>query len=486
MLKSFKGKVLTTGIAVIFILLINLELFPINTYRLFYLYSSMGEDAAQLLNSISISHQHSDLSSVLTKSLFSPFIDLLGYFTSSISKLLFSTEIQSIIFVTVLIYILPIVVINLILFLQVPQANYLELISKILLILTVNILISTSILVGHANLLYCLALSYLALINQHKHIVSGVLYSLAILSWYPSVILFALLIIRPVMINIIKDVRAAASDLSNYVILILFTATISVVYIFIQVSAKNSDWKFDLLREQGGSQSISSLNVLLILVALSSLYILNEKYNTNLNFLSIYLILISYIFFVLYNVFFVATSTSYGINKLTTLLFISLTFFVITYYIRIHKKISIKFFSRVLMPLIFILFLFPSKDLDSFISLYSKSNAPSFSGVNKTQFNDFAKLIGSDFNYFVIRDSYTVSQNINSYLTSRWVSSLLGRDDRKLDGQLGWRFVLLNRIDDQDFFCCFEKGKGIFILFDDEISTVISVEKVKSMLLKDS
>jgi hypothetical protein len=126
------------------------------------------------------------------------------------------------------------------------------------------------------------------------------------------------------------------------------------------------------------------------------------------------------------------------------------------------------------------------EDLDSFISLYSKSNAPSFSGVNKTQFNDFAKLIGSDFNYFVIRDSYTVSQNINSYLTSRWVSSLLGRDDRKLDGQLGWRFVLLNRIDDQDFFCCFEKGKGIFILFDDEISTVISVEKVKSMLLKDS
>jgi hypothetical protein len=456
--------------------------FPITIFGIFERYSSLGEDAAQLLNSVSLFHKQGSGPEALGISLYSPFVDFLSLVASSVSKMVITNQLTSILFVTVLIYIMPILIINVILVSQIKQDNWMRLISKFMLILIVNISLSPSILAGHISLLYSVALSSLAIIVVKKSLIRSLLLSLAILSWYPSGILLAVLVLQPVLNSLIREGKAAALKLANYIILILFIGTMSIVYYFLQESFRRADWKFDLLREEGGASSFPNLTIFIILIAFFIIVIFDKNYNIGLNLQFPYLMILSFILYILFNAFYVATIFSYGIEKLTSHLLLTLLIIIVCYISGIQEKVNLDLYLKFLIPILFVQFLVPGKHIDSFINLYSKSNQPSFSGISYTQFEGISKFLNSDGNYFILREGFEDSNRIDSYLSSRWISSLLGKDDRKLNNQMGWRFLLLNRIPSEDFFCCFNMEKANFISLNKKSFEFIDPEVIRLRL----
>jgi hypothetical protein len=192
--------------------------------------------------------------------------------------------------------------------------------------------------------------------------------------------------------------------------------------------------------------------------------------------------ILSFILYILFNAFYVATTFSYGIEKLTSHLLLTLLIIIVCYISGIQEKVNLDLYLKFLIPILFVQCLVPGKHIDSFINLYSKSNQPSFSGISNTQFEGISKFLNSDGNYFILREGFEDSNRIDSYLSSRWISSLLGKDDRKLNNQMGWRFLLLNRIPSEDFFCCFNMEKAIFISLNKKSFEFIDPEVIRLRL----
>jgi hypothetical protein len=474
----FKNFVAVTSLLTI-VILINFEIFPINTYKIFYLLSSLGEDTAQLLNSVSIFHQADAGLGSLKLSLYSPFIDFFSFILSSISQIFISTPEKSILIVTGIVCIFPIIILNLLIVLRFGyEANPLIL---LIFILIFNIFLSPSIFAGHFNLLYSLAFCALGSSYRENPLLRSTLYSLATFSWYPSVIIFAYFIIEPVLSDFLKLSKKAALKLVNYIIILIFLLTIALIYIFINVSAQSSDWKFDLLREEGGGQNVSTMNIFIIGLILITVVHLNQKFLIGLNLHSVYATMLLFIIFLLYNVFIVATSSTYGINKLLTLIFLLFLIQTYDYLFVINKKINLTSFLSVGLPVILLITIMQGKEINSFIALYSKSNSPSYAGINPKQFRDILKLYDTEFDYYFIREDYIPNQNIESYLTSRWITSLLGKDDRKLDNQLGWRFLLLRRTDGSDFFSTNSITNSKFFVLERDSLRLSDKTEVKSL-----
>jgi hypothetical protein len=256
------------------------------------------------------------------------------------------------------------------------------------------------------------------------------------------------------------------------------------VYWFVESAKNKAEWEFDLLRESGGVENSSISIILTLLLLIIVIMFFNDRLKTSLNFEPIYLISVPLVFFILFNVFYVATSSSYGIQKLLTFYSYILLLLAISYYIQLSQFNTIQMdYASYILPTILLIFIVFGNSTKSFIDLYSRSDIESQSGINETQFSHLVTLLNSNSNYYILQENYLRDgNNLQSYLTSRWASSLLGKDDRRIANQMGWRFTLLGRIKIEEFFCCYSSAKSKFLMFDGDSYVYLDPNQVIRIL----
>ena len=462
----------------------NLDLTNFSSFKLFEYYSSLGEDAAQLLNSISFYHNQGFYLSSIWDNAYSPFIDSLSFIVGFAISLLMSQEITSIMISTTIVYILPVLIINIELILKIKQNNLIEIINKIVIIISLNLIISPSIKNGHISLIYSVALLYFALHKKNNSLKKYVYLIFAVLSWYPSIILIALLFLEPAQKSFHEPNRSLFRNKVVYFSVISLIITMITVYWFVESAKNKAEWEFDLLRESGGVENSSISIILTLLLLIIVIMFFNDRLKTSLNFEPIYLISVPLVFFILFNVFYVATSSSYGIQKLLTFYSYILLLLAISYYIQLSQFNTIQMdYASYILPTILLIFIVFGNSTKSFIDLYSRSDIESQSGINETQFSHLVTLLNSNSNYYILQENYLRDgNNLQSYLTSRWASSLLGKDDRRIANQMGWRFTLLGRIKIEEFFCCYSSAKSKFLMFDGDSYVYLDPNQVIRIL----
>ncbi len=438
------------------IIYLNWDSFPLSTYKLFDLYTFLGEDAAQLMNSVSLFYNNEINLKLIGKSLYSPFIDFISFLITIIFKFLSVEAYKGIVLASCIVYFLPIIFLNYATIQTIENNNISNLLDKLLILFIVNLLISPSIVAGHANLLYSLSMMYFAIIHYQNLYKRYIFYTFAVLSWYPSLVLVIILMAEPILTALKIDKKIQFTKISTYFSILITIFTTVTVYLFVKVSTEKSDWKFELLREEGGNPSIPTIFTFLLFTISLTVITLNEKHSLRLNTKPIFLISLSYLIFYFYNIFIIATSYTYAISKLNVFYHLLISLILITFYKDIREKINLPITIKFLVIFVVILTLNFQTSINSFIALYSKSNLNSQIGINKKQFKKISSLLDSDYDYFTINYDYTKDQNIDSYLASRWISSYFGKDDRKLNKQMGWRFSLLRRINYEEFL---EKSK---------------------------
>ncbi len=430
---------------IIILIVITIYIFTSNLQILnFFSYSY--EDSYQVIDSISKQINYKTFGS-LNIEMQSPGTANLILVISTISRLIFGK--MGLIDSTNIVYIIIVILPFLILLKTVKNIN-LRNDSSLKNTILINLLyffIFTFLLIvlfeyiflGHINALYSLVIIiyfFIEINKKERNFNSLVLpLSLIHLFWWPT-----LIVTIPIfLVYVLKEYRKL-----NHLNTVFFIFSIGSTIYQLTFSLRVAEWNFDLLSEKGGVSNYQNITYLFLLISLSTIFAVLYK-NRDFQKLTpgVLTVVITFYLFKLFNLIILGEENSYGLLKLEFFVFNLLIFTIFITLKNVYDK------PRLLYVALLIILFQLSQWNNKILVTYSFTNpVPQIYSLDTTDLDERYKESS------VLCIDKTDLDNIrgNSYKCSRLISSLYGQDDRKIEGAMGWRFVMLGIIDPQDYF----------------------------------
>ena len=424
-------------------------------YSAFEAVSFGGEDSAQYIDSLSKLNHSYPGESILERGFLTPGISSLFDLLQAILTIYFKPNLSF----NLLLILLIVIYTALYQIFNYTYGDLRNLITYLLALIIYTLVISIFIYQGHYHFLFCVLFFVWALnkLNENSFLINTIYIFFPALFWWPAIIVSVLIFLYLVKVEIVKR-QVTSSNFQAY-IGILFVAVTTPLSIFVWFSSeiKSSQWEFDILRDSGGTFKVTAELWLVVIIFFVSKYLISLKENhiNNLNSRIWLILLLGLVSINLFYQLYIASATTYGYLKLESLIyFIILLGIVVT---NLNYKGVLSHEKMLVQTILVLILLNNSSVSDAFIKVNSLTNNLTSSYINRDLYQYVSDNRKGDL--FCLIKSEGEVKSLESYICSRWISSIQGKDDRNIRGAMGWRFYLLGRVEFSEFY---EKNPKIF------------------------